>query len=104
MRVEVEDLIDGYAFNEMLTRARFEELCGDLFKRTLAPLERVLADVSTRALELDRPLHLAVTPTRCTETATPRRCTPAGTPRPLRSDRYVPTFLLAVMLSSRDGL
>ena len=44
MRVEVEDLIDGYAFNEMLTRARFEELNLDLFKKTMEPVEQVLRD------------------------------------------------------------
>ena len=28
----------------VLTRARFEELCGDLFRNTLEPVEKVLRD------------------------------------------------------------
>lgn len=37
-KIEIEDLADGLDFNEVLTRARFEELNGDLFKKTLGPL------------------------------------------------------------------
>merc|ERR1719331_1622024 len=34
-RIDIETLTDGVAFSETLTRARFEELCADLFKKTL---------------------------------------------------------------------
>jgi L1 cell adhesion molecule like protein len=42
--VEVDALFDGVDFSATITRARFEELCGDLFRSTLLPVERVLAD------------------------------------------------------------
>jgi len=34
-KIEVENLVDGIDFSETITRARFEELCNDLFKKTL---------------------------------------------------------------------
>jgi endoplasmic reticulum chaperone BiP len=43
-RLEIEGLIDGIDFSESLTRARFEELNLDLFKKTLGPVEKVLED------------------------------------------------------------
>ena len=36
-RLEIDGLAEGYDFSETLTRARFEELNHDLFKKTLAP-------------------------------------------------------------------
>lgn len=43
-RLEIEGLVDGIDFSETLTRARFEELNLDLFKKTLGPVEKVLED------------------------------------------------------------
>merc|ERR1712127_713861 len=43
-RVEIEALYDGNDFSETLTRARFEELNMDLFKKTLVPVQQVLDD------------------------------------------------------------
>merc|ERR1712100_461682 len=43
-RLEIEALFDGEDFSESLTRARFEELCGDLFKKTLGPVKNVMDD------------------------------------------------------------
>lgn len=37
-KFEVEGLIDGVDFSDVLTRARFEELNNDLFKKTLGPV------------------------------------------------------------------
>jgi endoplasmic reticulum chaperone BiP len=34
-KVTIENLLDGIDFSETITRARFEELCSDLFKKTL---------------------------------------------------------------------
>ena len=34
-KITIENLIDGIDFSETITRARFEELCNDLFKKTL---------------------------------------------------------------------
>ena len=53
VRVEIESLIDGEDFSEPLTRARFEELNNDLFKRTLAPVQRVLDDKGMAKSEVD---------------------------------------------------
>ena len=42
--VEIDSLHDGIDFYTSITRARFEELCNDLFKATLAPVEKALVD------------------------------------------------------------
>ena len=42
--IEIDGLFDGADFNSTITRARFEELCADLIKNTLGPVEKVLAD------------------------------------------------------------
>ena len=52
-RLEIESLHNGEDFSETLTRARFEELCMDLFKRTLRPVEMVLEDGDVGAAEVD---------------------------------------------------
>lgn len=48
VRVEIESLIDGEDFSEPLTRARFEELNADLFKKTLGPVKRALEDAGMK--------------------------------------------------------
>jgi len=52
-RLEIEGLMDGVDFSETLTRARFEELNLDLFKKTLGPLQKVLEDASMSKTEVD---------------------------------------------------
>ncbi|KAF8968593.1 70 kDa heat shock protein 1 [Flammula alnicola] len=42
--IEIESLFEGIDFYTSLTRARFEDLCNDLFRSTLEPVERVLRD------------------------------------------------------------
>ncbi|XP_047097135.1 heat shock protein 70 B2-like [Schistocerca piceifrons] len=42
--LEIDALHDGVDFYAKVTRARFEELCMDLFRQTLAPVERALGD------------------------------------------------------------
>ncbi|KAG8332852.1 Heat shock 70 kDa protein [Homalodisca vitripennis] len=42
--LEIDALHEGQDFYAKITRARFEELCMDLFRSTLAPVERALAD------------------------------------------------------------
>ena len=42
--IEVDALFDGIDFNSTLTRARFEELCSDLFRGCIDPVEKVLRD------------------------------------------------------------
>merc|ERR1712046_51687 len=52
-RVEIESLIDGEDFSETLTRARFEELNIDLFKKTLGPVGKVMSDAGLKKNEVD---------------------------------------------------
>lgn len=52
-RLEIEGLVDGIDFSESLTRARFEELNLDLFKKTLTPVEKVLEDGDMSIDEID---------------------------------------------------
>jgi heat shock 70kDa protein 1/2/6/8 len=42
--VEIDSLADGIDFASSITRARFESLCEDYFRGTLAPVEAVLRD------------------------------------------------------------
>jgi heat shock protein 1/8 len=42
--IEIDSLYDGIDFYTSITRTRFEELCQDLFRSTLEPIERVLRD------------------------------------------------------------
>ncbi|KAI9327224.1 heat shock protein 70 family [Obelidium mucronatum] len=44
VKVEIEAFYDGDDFSETLTRAKFEELNIDLFKKTLKPVEKVMKD------------------------------------------------------------
>eukprot|EP00178_Gracilaria_changii_P008590 TRINITY_DN2597_c1_g1_i1.p1 TRINITY_DN2597_c1_g1~~TRINITY_DN2597_c1_g1_i1.p1 ORF type:complete len:645 (-),score=144.58 TRINITY_DN2597_c1_g1_i1:61-1752(-) len=43
-RIEIESFFDGEDLMETLTRAKFEELNNDLFKKTLKPVQNVLDD------------------------------------------------------------
>lgn len=51
--VEISDFKGGKDFNEKITRAKFEELCLDLFKKTLQPVDKVL-QVKQRVLPMCR--------------------------------------------------
>jgi len=42
--IEIDSLFEGIDFYTSITRARFEELCQDLFRSTLIPVDRVLSD------------------------------------------------------------
>lgn len=42
--IEIDSLFEGVDFYTSITRARFEELCQDLFRGTLEPVEKVLRD------------------------------------------------------------
>lgn len=42
--IEIDSLFEGVDFYTSITRARFEELCAELFRSTLEPVERVLKD------------------------------------------------------------
>jgi heat shock protein 5 len=53
VKISIESLIDGIDFEENLTRAKFEELCNDLFKNTLKPVETVMDDSGLKRSEID---------------------------------------------------
>ncbi|PHH66649.1 hypothetical protein CDD81_6486 [Ophiocordyceps australis] len=42
--IEIDSLYEGIDFYTSITRARFEELCQDLFRSTIQPVDRVLTD------------------------------------------------------------
>jgi endoplasmic reticulum chaperone BiP len=48
VRIEIESFEDGNDFSETLTRAKFEELNMDLFRKTLKPVEQVLKDANVK--------------------------------------------------------
>jgi len=52
-RLEIEDLAEGFDLSETLTRARFEELNNDLFKKTLGPVQKVMDDADMAKSEVD---------------------------------------------------
>eukprot|EP00164_Ancoracysta_twista_P000448 GFYU01000607.1.p1 GENE.GFYU01000607.1~~GFYU01000607.1.p1 ORF type:complete len:633 (+),score=243.70 GFYU01000607.1:64-1962(+) len=42
--IEIDTLFEGQDFYTSINRARFEELCADMFRNTLLPVEKVLKD------------------------------------------------------------
>lgn len=42
--IELDSLFEGIDYTSSITRARFEELCGDLFRKTFEPVEQVIRD------------------------------------------------------------
>ena len=42
--IEIDALFNGIDFYSKIPRARFKELCGDLFRGTLGPVEKALKD------------------------------------------------------------
>ena len=52
-RLEIDGLVDGLDFSETLTRARFEDLNNDLFKKTLVPVQKVLDDADMKKEDID---------------------------------------------------
>ena len=51
--LEVDSIYDGIDFNTTLTRARFEELCNDIFKKALDTVETVIQDASLSKSQID---------------------------------------------------
>ena len=52
-KLEIESFEDGNNFSETLTRARFEELNMDLFKKTIKLVEQVLKDANVKNEDVD---------------------------------------------------
>lgn len=51
--IEIDSLFEGTDFYTSITRARFEELCADLFRGTLEPVEKVLRDAKMDKSSVD---------------------------------------------------
>jgi heat shock protein 5 len=51
-KIEIESFHKGKDFSETLTRAKFEELNNDLFKKTLKPVEQVLKDAKFKKADI----------------------------------------------------
>ncbi|KAJ8446230.1 hypothetical protein Cgig2_016001 [Carnegiea gigantea] len=53
VRVEIESLFDGVDFSEPLTRARFEELNNDLFRKTMGPVKKAMEDAGLQKSQIE---------------------------------------------------
>ncbi|CAH1772401.1 unnamed protein product [Owenia fusiformis] len=51
--IEIDSLFEGIDFYTSITRARFEELCADLFRQTLEPVEKALQDAKLDKSRID---------------------------------------------------
>jgi L1 cell adhesion molecule like protein len=51
--LEVDSLAEGVDFQTTLTRAKFESLCDDLFRKCLVPVEQVLKDGKLTRIDHD---------------------------------------------------
>ncbi|KAJ3505454.1 hypothetical protein NMY22_g17582 [Coprinellus aureogranulatus] len=52
-RIEIENFEGGKDLSEILSRAKFEELNMDLFKRTMKPVEQALKDAGLKRSDID---------------------------------------------------
>ncbi|KAJ0177930.1 hypothetical protein K1T71_006803 [Dendrolimus kikuchii] len=50
--IEIDALHEGIDFYSKISRARFEELCADLFRQTIGPVERALKDAGLNTREI----------------------------------------------------
>merc|ERR1711981_882110 len=53
VKLEIENFFDGTDFSETMTRAKFEELNNDLFKKTLGPVQVALDDAGMKKNEIN---------------------------------------------------
>ena len=51
--VDIDALMDGEDLNVVITRSKFEDLCMDLFKKCMPPLENVLKDAKMSKSQID---------------------------------------------------
>ena len=55
-RIKLDALFEGIDFDASITRAEFEELCQDLFRKALVPVQRVLHDAEIDKISVDEVL------------------------------------------------
>jgi len=53
VKIDIENFFDGTDFSETLSRAKFEELNIDLFKKTLGPVQQALDDAGLKKNQID---------------------------------------------------
>lgn len=53
VKVEIEGLMEDVDLSETLTRAKFDELNADLFRKTIEPVKKVLEDAGIKKSEVD---------------------------------------------------
>lgn len=53
VKITIESIVDGIDFSETITRAKFEELCAKIFKKTLEPVKEVLEQADMKKTEID---------------------------------------------------
>lgn len=51
--IEIDSLHDAIDFKYRLTRAKFEDICNDIFKKTMDPVEQVLKDAKMSKSDID---------------------------------------------------
>jgi L1 cell adhesion molecule like protein len=51
--IEIDSLFQGVDYNANITRAKFEELCADLFKKTIDPVKKVITDAKFNKNQVD---------------------------------------------------
>jgi L1 cell adhesion molecule like protein len=51
--IEIDSLFDGIDFMSTITRARFEEMCVNVFRRTMEPVDKVLRDAKLSKGDVD---------------------------------------------------
>jgi L1 cell adhesion molecule like protein len=51
--IEIDSLFEGIDFYTSITKARFEDLCSDLFRETLVPVEKALRDARMDKAQID---------------------------------------------------
>jgi L1 cell adhesion molecule like protein len=51
--IEIDSLYDGIDFTTTITRAKFENLCENLFQKTMVPVEQVLRDSKLSKSQID---------------------------------------------------
>ena len=51
--IEIDSLYDGIDFYTTITRARFEELCMDLFRKCMEPVEKTIRDAKMDKMKID---------------------------------------------------
>merc|ERR1712018_309410 len=51
--IEIDSLFEGIDFYTVITRVRFEELCSDLFRGTLEPVEKAIRDAKMDKSNID---------------------------------------------------